>query len=269
MKQVIRNLCEYLIADDYFNFDFLFQKDAKTNGYSTIDYYNFLRRNLAFINLNQARIDYQADIVNTNFLLTRIFINEILILEEFFIFDPKTKLLLGTNSATDCFGKLGIFNDKIERLLTIRPKRGVTLKKVLFFGLDLKDPLFINKGTMFDDGYYSGHFSLYEDDFLTKLVKIKIITDQGIENQKVILRGLDYPFFKLNKPIIINNQLILTENIQKIYKLSITLENGDKIDFEQTEISKFLTNTLFFKYSIKEVYQSINGCAMNYFITKS
>lgn len=84
-----------------------------------------------------------------------------------------------------------------------------------------------------------------------------------------MLRGLDYPFFNLNKPIIQNNKILLTEYTHKIYKISVKFINGDRIDLDQSQIYVLINENqqLIFNQEIVEVYQSINGCAMNYFIT--
>ncbi len=269
MNKVIQDLSDYLIGKNKEEFSNLFSENSHILGYEPGEFYNFLRRNMIFSPHQEAKSYTEVISLGYNSVLARIFINEILILEEVFTFEPLTKKILGTDHKIDCFGKLAIFNDRFERLLTIRPKRGDELKNVIFPTLNIKDSVSINKGTLFDDGYYSGHFSLYDDDYKTKIVDVKLLTNKGFENQKIVLRSIDYPFFHLHQPIIKENTIILTEETPKIYKLLVTFKDGSQQELEQSDIYKLIGNKhlLIFNKEISEVYQSINGCAMNYFTT--
>ncbi len=271
MNTVIENLCSYLLENKKLEFESIFSSNANILGHEVHEFYNFLRRNLVIDSHVNPKQYTEALILSPNSILVRMFINEILILEEVFHFNPFNKKLLGTSHKTDCFGKLAIFNNKIERLLTVRPQRRDEIKNIVFKNINLQEPLFIEKSNLFNDGYYSGHFSLCDDDYKTKIVDVKILTNSGIENQKIVLRGLDYPFFNLNKPIIKNNKISLTEHTHKIYKISVKFINGDRIDLDQSQIYNLIDGNqeLIFNHEIIEVYQSINGCAMNYFITNS
>lgn len=244
-------------------FSKFFEKNTIILGYTVEGYFGFITKHLQFDIYKDIKIFTNLIKLKQNQFIIQIFFNEILILEENITIDPITKLIKGRSYTTDCFGKLTIFNDKIDRLLTVRPKRGSILKDILFLEEDLEDHVCVNKGNMFDDGYFTGYFKLNTDDFYTKITKIKIVTDKGIENQHVVLRGLDYPFFKINRPIIDGLKLILTEDIRKIYKVLVTFEDDTELEINQLE---FKEQTLNFDKKIKKVYQSINGCAMNYFI---
>jgi hypothetical protein len=128
MNTVIENLCSYLLENKKLEFESIFSSNANILGYEVHEFYNFLRRNLAIDSHINPKQYTEAIILTPTSILARIFINEILILEEVFNFEPITNKLLGTSHKTDCFGKLAIFNNKIERLLTIRPKRGGILR---------------------------------------------------------------------------------------------------------------------------------------------
>jgi len=250
---------------DFLTFSKFFEQETMILGYTPEGYFSFITKNLNFELYKTVDIYTNLLKIKHNQYIIQIFFNEILIIEENILIDPNTNLIHGLSHTTDCFGKLAIFNDRFDRILTIRPKRGHFIKDVLILDEDLEDSLIISKGNMADDGYYVGYFKIVDDDFKTKTTTVKIVTDKGIEKQIIVLRGLDYPFFNVNKPIIDGNQLNLTENIKKIYKLSITLEGNHEIELSQSEISK---NTFIFDTEIINVYQSINGCAMNYFINK-
>lgn len=257
-------LAHSIHAKNFSEFSKFFEKDTVILGYSVGGYFNFITRNLNFEIYKNVDIFTNLLPIKKNQYFMQIFFNEILILEENVYINTETNLINGASHTTDCFGKLVILNDRVERLLTIRPKRGVELKDIFFLEEDLEEPLFITKGNMFDDGYSTGYFKLSDDKFETKITKLKIITDNGIENQYVVLRGLDYPFFQINRPIIEDNELTFTENIRKIYRVLITFEDDTEIEINQ---DNFTHQSMVFSKKIKKVYQSINGSAMNYFIS--
>jgi hypothetical protein len=256
-------LAKAIYEKNFEEFSKFFQKDAVILGYTVEGYFNFITRHLGFDLYKNVIIFTNLLLVKKHQYVMQIFFNEILILEENICLDPETNLINGTNYSTDCFGKLIIFNDKIDRLLTIRPKRGVEIKDIFFLEEDLEESLHISRGNMFNDGYFTGYFKLNNDSFETKITKLKIVTDKGIESQYVVLRGIDYPFFQINKPNINGKRIIFTENIRKIYRVLITFEDNSEIELTQDDLKEQIME---FDKNIKKVYQSINGCAMNYFI---
>jgi hypothetical protein len=249
-----------IYSKDYVVFSSFFEKDAIILGYSIKGYFDFITRNLIFYKDKKINVFTQLIHIKLSDYIVRIFFNEILILEENFKISEKN-IIETTCYKTDCFGKLIIYNKKMDRALTIRAKKGVVLKQVFFLNENLDGELSINEGNLFNDGFFLGHFKIFNDDYKTKITKIKIVTNKGIENQYVVLRGLDFPFFNLNKPIINKNVVLLTEDINKIYKLVVTF-----IDNDSVELDEITQNKLVFNKDILKVYQSIDGCAMNYFI---
>jgi hypothetical protein len=251
---------------DFVGFSKFFEDGTTLLGYTVEWYFNFITKHLNLDLYQNVEIFTQLLPLKNNQYILQIFFNEILILEENILVDLNSNLIKGLTHTTDCFGKLAIFNDRIDRILTIRPKRGSILKDIFFIDEDLDEPLSIAKGNLFDDGYYAGYFKLTDDTFHTKTTKIKIITDKGIESQQIVLRGIDYPFFNINKPIIEYNKVILTENLKKLYRLLVIFDDGTEYELLQGDFKESILN---FDKKVVKVYQSINGCAMNYFINKS
>lgn len=262
MKQ-LDELAKTIYQKNFSEFSRFFENDTTILGYSIEGYFNFITRHLNLTIYESVEIFTNLIPLKSNQYIMQIFFNEILILEENISIEPNSGLIRGLAHTTDCFGKLAIFNDRIDRILTIRPKRGSIIKDIIFLDSDLEEPLSITKGNMFDDGYYAGYFKLAEDSFDTKVVNLKIITDKGIENQQIVLRGLDYPFFNINKPVIDGNTVFFTESLKKIYRALITLDDGSEHELLQSD---FIQSIISFDKKVVKVYQSINGCAMNYFI---
>lgn len=256
-------LAKSIHQKDLTTFSNFFEDGTTILGYNIEGYFNFITRHLNLALYETVEIFTSLIPLKNNQYIMQVFFNEILILEENIAIDPNNGLIKGLAHTTDCFGKLAIFNDSMDRILTIRPKRGSVLKDVMLLDEDLEEPLSITKGNMFDDGYYAGYFKIADDSFDTRVTKLKIITDKGIENQQIVLRGLDYPFFTVNKPIINENTVIFTENLKKIYRALITFEDGSEHELTQSD---FHESVITFNKKIIKVYQSINGCAMNYFI---
>lgn len=256
-------LAKSIHQKNFLDFEGFFEVNTTILGYDLKGYFNFITRHLNIALYENVKIFTNLISLKNEQYIMQIFFNEILILEENISIDSNSGLIKGLTHTTDCFGKLAIFNNKIDRILTIRPKRDVTLKNILFLDEDLDESLCITKGNLFDDGYYAGYFKINDDNFNTKVTRIKIITDKGIENQQIVLRGLDYPFFNINKPEISGNTVIFTEDLNKIYRALITFEDNSEIELLQSD---FKNSVMHFDKNIIKVYQSINGCAMNYFI---
>lgn len=168
--------------------------------------------------------------------LVSVFKNGVLIAEEDFRLENNR--VIGTAGSVDAFGKIVWNNRKPQRVVSFRLPRGSSL---ISFDMQISGSqvaAVVDAGATFaEDGFAVAKLLPAEDpclDLATKVGHIRIVATGGvISDQRVVLRGTDYPFFHMPRPrfrLDQNGELarVSLGDCPQLHSLVVELRDGTK-----------------------------------------